>query len=1036
MKSSRFVALALITALVACNPTLPPPPPGWSLELRAGTTNIDRSFFQSTKPDPTRSSVDETRFQQLREAIIKKVPNLNLGSALASGFTLNTKASNTNARETVALALSLFMAVSKDGAAPKSDLSFVYSGPTGAYDKPITYPAGNAWIASPLVIPKGNGQYTFSSTLQDGTLAGNVSVNLEDQTQWLPFAQQVVSSNPFASSMAQYGNVFIANWQPVPGAQSYLGLIFDRTDPQKQKLVGSFLTKGTRIETQDFVSVQDHVYSLDLISTTIDLTKDNAQSYGALPTSMQSSIFSFGLSNYGGAPNMFIEQPRVNVLAKPNQVGEAILKIKNIGTSPLGYTATISGTGLELSTNAKSIVLYEETRELNIKGTCTNADLTGAVTLTTNDLNNKTKVIPVTLECDVPVSATLELSKLSHNSNISLARYSPDGTKLATSDGMDIFIWDAATGNAIRKFTPSNAQSPYGTNVFSFAWHPASKLMVVGGVNTVAVFDTSTGSSLTSASPSGTIQSVDWNPNGSQFVIGLPTAAQIYDGSSSGLIRRIEFPNSANSYYASTVSWSKSSGKLATTLLDRVTVWDTATGTELNHYVGISTSYTGSTAASWNSTGDKLVFRLTDGNIGIWSVANANLERTIAIEPSNLVNGYLMFVSEVKWSPVGSSIAVIVQKSSNDGTSGVYARTWDASNGNFQLEFPIKELITQQTPSIDWTFNGQSLVVPAYHIAVNWNATTGARGTQFGFVQGAVTSVHFNDDGTKLLVGANPGNSTQDSLNLMDVPSGLVTKGIATTQVIKQVDWRKGSDQVLAIFAGGGFVQAYTPSTWGQLNTYEGYAPSVYSPDGTKIAASLNDSRVRILNASTGAVLQTLDTAVTTGCPGCGGSGIQNLVWSPDSSKIALIANTYASKLRLFDVVTAQLLWEKDANNNWYPDYNLLWSPDGKQISFGYQFFDANTGNLIEVFTLNTPGGNPAIIAWSPESRYVITKTGNFIELRNANSGRKILSLFELSGPGIAQLPQKLAIDWNAQSNRIAVTDGNSSVYVYKFSQP
>jgi WD40 repeat protein len=241
---------------------------------------------------------------------------------------------------------------------------------------------------------------------------------------------------------------------------------------------------------------------------------------------------------------------------------------------------------------------------------------------------------------------------------------------------------------------------------------------------------------------------------------------------------------------------------------------------------------------------------------------------------------------------------------------------------------------------------------------------------------------------------------------------------------------------VLAIFAGGGFVQAYTPSTWGQLNTYEGYAPSVYSPDGTKIATSLNDSRVRILNASTGAVLQTLDIAVTTGCPGCGGSGIQNLVWSPDSSKIALIANTYASKLRLFDVVTAQLLWEKDANNNWYPDYNLLWSPDGKQISFGYQFFDANTGNLIEVFTLNTPGGNPAIIAWSPESRYVITKTGNFIELRNANSGRKILSLFELSGPGIAQIPQKLAIDWNAQSNRIAVTDGNSSVYVYKFSQP
>jgi hypothetical protein len=235
MKHQYTVLFPLIITLVACNQPPAPPPPGWNLELRAGTTNIDRSFFQSIKPDTTRSSVDETRFQQLREAIIKKVPNLNLGSAVASGFVQNPTATKSGNRETAGLALSLFMAVTKDGAAPNSDLSFVYSGPKGAYDQPITYKAGQAWLASPLVIPKGSGNYTFSSTLQDGTLTGNVTVNLEDQTQWLPLPQ---SSTPIPfGSMGQYANVFLADWQIVPGAQSYLGLIYDRTE--KNMLVHS-----------------------------------------------------------------------------------------------------------------------------------------------------------------------------------------------------------------------------------------------------------------------------------------------------------------------------------------------------------------------------------------------------------------------------------------------------------------------------------------------------------------------------------------------------------------------------------------------------------------------------------------------------------------------------------------------------------------------------------------------------------------------------------------------------------------------------
>jgi WD40 repeat protein len=1036
VKLSRFAALGFIAALVACNPTLPPPPPGWNLELRAGTTNIDSSFFQSTKPDATRSSDDQARFAQLREAIIKKVPSLNLGSALASGFVPNSKATKSNTRETAGLALSVFMAVTKDGAAPASELSFIYSGPKGTYDKPITYPAGYAWLASPLVIPKGSGSYTFSSTLQDGTLAGSVNVNFEDQTQWLPLPLPANNPSGFGASSGQYDNVFVAKWQAVPEAQSYLGLILDRTDQNNQKYVGSFLTKNTQIETQEFNGIQDHSYSLDLIATNIDLTQDATKPYGAIPATMKSSISSFFLNSFGGTPGLTLDQTRINLLAKPNQTGEGVLKITDGGYAPLGYKAIISGTGLELTGTTTGVLVGGESRELRIKGTCTGADLTGLVTFTSNDPNNKTKAVPVTLECDVPVTATLELAKLSHNANVQFIQYSPDGTKVATSDGTDIIIWDAFTTKAIRKIAP--AVNSYSGTVFSLAWHPDSNLLAVGGQNTVTVFNTSIGLSVVSASPSGTIQSIDWNADGSQFVIGLNAAVQIYDGSSGGLVRRIELLGSTSIYYPATVAWSKSSGKLATVLGDRVTTWDTTTGTELNHYVGTSALYYSPTTASWNSSGDTLAFLTTDGSIGIWVVEKSNLERSIPVQSSPGFSS-TPGTSNVKWSRTGSNVALTIENVTNSiPTTSI--GVWNALTGNIQIQFPVINIFMgySSLKTLDWSSDGQFLLTQAGTSAISWNANTGARAGQYGFVSGTIAALHFNTNGTQLLVGANSSYDSKSTLNLMDTPGGNVLQNFTTPQQITMVDWRKDMNQVIGVSSSGGIVQSYSPGTWNLLNTFEGYAPSAYSPDGTRIAVSLNDTRVRILDASTGTVLQTIGIAVPLGCLGCGGSGatLQNLTWSPDSSKIVLVGTYTASKLQVYDVASGQLLWAKDIAYNYFATYSVIWSPDGKRIANGSQFFDAITGDLVEVFNLAAPDGVPVALAWSPDSRYVLTLKSNSLELRNANSGRKILSLFELPSGSFGMMSQKVAVNWNAQSNRFAITDGQSSVYIYKFSQP
>jgi WD40 repeat protein len=1038
VKLSRFAGLGFIAALVACNPTLPPPPPGWNLELRAGTTNIDSSFFQSTKPDTTRSSVDATRFAQLREAIIKKVPSLNLGSALASGFVTNPKATKTSTRETYALALSLFMAVTKDGAAPTSDLSFIYSGPEGTYDKPITYPAGYAWLASPLVIPKGNGSYTFSSTLQDGTLAGSVSVNFEDQTQWLPLPMAVNNPNGSAS-MNQYANVLLANWQAVSEAQSYIGLVFDRTD---KKYVASFLTTGTRVESQEFNGLPNHDYTLDLIATTIDLSKDATKPYGTIPATMKSSISSFEFKHE--TPNLSIPQTRVDLLVKPNQSNEALLKISNVGLGALSYTASVSGAGLEIIAEGKGLLANTDSRDIRIKGTCTNADVVGSIAITSNDPTNKVKTVPILLECDTPFTTTLELQKLTHTYDIQAMQYSPDGKKIATTDSSEVIIWDALTGAVIRRFGVSGNDVLKG-NVYSLAWNPDNNLLLVGMTNNVMILDTKTGLSTITVNPAGVVLSVDWNSDGSQFVIGVPYTALIYSSANGNLVRQIDMPGKSDFIIIPLfVSWSKSSNKLATSFDKNVYVWDTNTGLMINHYAAGSKFDTYSSNAlvsvSWNPTGDKLAIYDTynSSQILIWSVNSSILERSIRIDPNNFPdpkNGLF----DVKWNPHNSEIAVILRKYI-DGTNWDFsAQIWDSSNGLLKTQFPIKTIQYQQVSALEWNPDGSNILTRATRFAFGQRIVNGEQSLQLGFAPGKIASMKMNQNATKLVISSSLDYGIAD-LSLMNIPSGLTLPSIKTFQAVTAIDWRKDTEEILGVLgnvSGAQTVSSFNIMSASFLGNFEGDKSSTFSPDGQRIATIINKVHVHILDASTKMLLKIIEL------PPCNCNfSEQAIIWNSSGTRIA-IRDSDGYNLRIFDVLTGALIWEKSINSSIFLGSALLWSPNDKIINSGASFFDALTGESLEIinrnFSFDSPPSSGAVfpnpstpLAWSPDNRYILSQKSTVIELRNATSGRKVASIQYI--PPVNVTTVKAA--WNTQANRFAFTDGQSSVYIYKFSQP
>ncbi len=1020
----KLLSILALTALTACNTA---PPPGWSLELRAGTTNVDASFFQSTKPETTRSSVDETHFAQLREAIIKKVPNLNLGSTLASGFAVNTKASNTNTRETKGLFLSLFMAVSKDGAVPTQDLSFTYSGPTGGNNKPLTYPAGNAWIASPFVSPKGNGQYNFSSTLQDGTLAGNVNINFEDQTQWLPLPL-AANPNGFGTSMVQSANVFIAHWQAIPEAQSYLGFIYDKTD---EKTVASFLTKDVQISTQKFASVQGHVYSLDLIATNIDLTKDSTKSYGNLPDNMKSSIASFDLKYE--APQLSITQTRLDLLVKPSQSSEVILPVKNTGYGPLSLNVTVSGEGLQIVPGNNEVLFNNDSRDIHITGTCTNADVRGAITITSNDPINKTRTVPVLLECDTPLSATLELQKLTHRNPILAMQYSPNGTKIATTDGSEVIIWDAKTSSVLQRFGVSVNDILKGT-VYSLAWNPDNNLLLVGSGNNVVVLNTSTGLITLSLNPSGLVLSLDWNFDGSQFVIGIPYTAIIYSNINGSLIRQIDMPEKNNfTIRPLLVSWSKSSHYLATSFHNNVYIWDSVTGTQISHYIGAVEFDTFSNSLvqiSWNPTGDKLAMYDNNGGtnrISIWKIDSQILEKSIIVDNSNFPDAKNILY-DIQWSPSGSDIAIISRKYI-DGTNWDFSvEIWDSSTGLLTKKFPMKTLLYQQTSALIWNPNGSSILTRADQLAFSQNVSNGDQSLQLGFIPAKISALKMNPDANKMVIASSPDYGYGiGNLSLMNIPSGSILPSITTSQTIVALDWKQNTEEILGVLniPNVDMVNHFNSISGNLIDSYEGNIASVFSPNGQKIATVVNKSDLRLLDSATKTVLRTIHLPE---CAGCNIFAKYAIAWSSDGTKVAV--RDGFGNLMVFDVSSGTQAWLKTLSSTGYQS-PLLWSPNNKFISSGYDFYDATDGTSVIVFEHGF-FAFPLPLAWSPDSRYLLTQMGNLIELRNSTSGRKIISIRNIPSINL----ETVKVDWNIQTNRFAFSDAKSSVYIYKFSQP
>jgi WD40 repeat protein len=989
-----------ICALTACpsGSTTPTGPtstaPGWALAMRAGLTNVDSSFFNtkgiSTQQLKSQAATDTAQDQAL-EAVSQQLRTVLPGTQLSA-----LRSTSLRPASTAGIAMTVFVAVSQNGAAPQQNVALKFTGPKEV-DDTWEYQAGNHWESTALALPGGTGTYVLQGPVPGGTVAGSVNVNF-DLGLLLPGVQNGYYGAVFTSTEAH------ASWLAVPNAKSYLVLVYDLTS---KKYVSSSVSKDTRF-TQAFQSVANHQYSLDVIASTVDFGKDSKQVYAPTPSDVRSSIFSMGLlpiqaaDQYESAPYALV------IAASPGTSGTGSITISN-SNAPLQVSTQLEGVGFELIQGAKAVLLGGEKLEIKVRGACPNGtaqEMSGSLVITSNANQRPTHRVPVVLSCKtVTASTKLEQSLVTHSRQIGGALVQPNGSQLLTFDDYSAYFWDIASGKAVRGLPPGTG------NYVTAAWNPQGTKVAFAGPGTLNIVDLVNNTEL-KAIPNVNfnnlaVSSLAWSPDGTKLLAGgFDRYALLFNASTGVEIRRLSMPTS-NTYssgqqYLSRTYWT-ATGQVVVSDEHFVRFFNPDSG-EVTSSINQGSLY----GLAFNADGTQMLMingATINGTVmELWNPINRTLLKT-------LTDGSVRFGSAPVFKPNSAYASVIVEDFERNYLASI---PLDATGTYSQM------LISEQKPGYTpqrgfvWSADGATALV-IYGPYVEAFSSTGTWLRRYGVLNDRITDVAWKPDGSAVLAGGSLGEWSIRNL------TGASPRPVLAGASITEVDWRSNS-QISALLLPN-TVQQYDATNGTPGLGFIGQSPSVYSPDGSKLAVSDTQHSVRILNASTGQLIQKLDASGVNQSDCC---NVIALAWHPDGSKMAVVAGKSVQVFALDGVRK----WEQETGEAYG---RLFWNADGRivatQDTAGSLVLDGATGVILT--NLQASPGLPAlgVMASNPSGTIWLAVQQGRLVLVNS---RTFAVLNTLEQPFRFDVLSRVA--WSADGQRLAITNGEANLYLYKIN--
>ena len=552
-----------------------------------------------------------------------------------------------------------------------------------------------------------------------------------------------------------------------------------------------------------------------------------------------------------------------------------------------------------------------------------------------------------------------------HADRVNAVVYSPDGSQIVLGGSQIVsdeergvvHIWDPRTGK-VRVLAVHQGQ------VNALAYSPDGAFIASGGSDGLQIWDAHSGDEAVGVRDAGWVSSMAYSPDGSRIVTvsdeGSVRIWNAHTGREAGGL-------SDDARWVSSVVYSPDGRSIATgSRSEIVRIWDSDTGAETAVLTG---HRGGANAIAYSPDDTHIVVGSHDGAVRI---SDVDTDEQIAV----LVGGDES-LSSVAYSPDGRSIAV----ASSDRTVRVVAADTGAEQVVLEADDKLEDRPHIPT-QVAYSPDGRSIVSGSNDGMVRtWDAHTGELRAVWEGHQGAVHSVAFSPDGSRVASG-----STADgTLRIRDAATGK--------ELLVMTDPDRWVGAVAYSPDGRSIVSVGRTDTIRIWDAYAGsetavlrvddrpvtYRSVTYSPDGKFVASGTDSGTVRIWDAHTGELEADLPGHL---------QAIRSVAYSPDGGSI--ISGSYDGTVRIWDADTRRL---QSTIAGAGLVNSVAYSPDGTRIA------SAAYEGWLRTWQIGRPNSemaSPEMIYQSfPGLRWVAFRPGRLYYVANLGAERHMRIRFD-----------------------------------------
>ncbi len=529
---------------------------------------------------------------------------------------------------------------------------------------------------------------------------------------------------------------------------------------------------------------------------------------------------------------------------------------------------------------------------------------------------------------DIDSGQSIRTIKIPEDSVIRKVRFSPDGSKVATSWGgydESLELWDVATGQhlkSIKEADESNKHSVINDIVFSYE---SGKLFILRGKRnswnendkTVSLWDINPKDEKrfeksTHYFEEEAFSSISFSPNGKILATEDRSEGVVYLwDTTTGDFKRIHTEQSQNS--VTTMTFSQNGKILATGATNgTIHLWSTNTGKKLQKLIGHTERVN---AISFSSDGLTLLSKGQDNTVRLWDSITGQLLKTIA--------EYTYSIIDLTFSPDGNSLV----SADSEGRLNL----WDTITGQ-----NLTTLAGHEGRVNNVSFSPDGMTIASgnsdYTITI-WDNNTGDLIKTFTGHENNVSDVYFSSDGQTIL-----SHGSDHTVRFWDVKTGENKKTLSGLYGIISFSPDR---QTIAVGISGA-----TEGDPAKLSIYDivteqdkriitattdGFSAICFSPDGDAVATACgNSSVVDILNINTGQVMHSFSGHASL--PYCGGGTVDAISFSPDGNTLAT-GSVVDNTVLLSSTVTGQNVKTLSGHSGGVS--SVVFSPDGKTLASG-----------------------------------------------------------------------------------------------------